>query len=50
MHASAAGASKYATEAPFLNRVETSFFSSRMNPHCDVFDDWDDDLAEMCLK
>ena len=41
---------KYATEAPFLNGVITSFFSSRMNPNCDVFDDWFDDVAEMCLK
>jgi peptide/nickel transport system substrate-binding protein len=41
---------KYATEAPFLNGVITSFFSKRMNPNCDVFDDWFDDVAEMCLK
>jgi peptide/nickel transport system substrate-binding protein len=41
---------KYATEAPFLNSVVTSFFGARMNPACDVFDDWFDDPAEMCLK
>ena len=41
---------KYATEAPFLNGVITSFFSSKMNPSCDVFDDWFDDVAEMCMK
>jgi peptide/nickel transport system substrate-binding protein len=41
---------KYATEAPFLNGVITSFFSSKMNPNCDVFDDWFDDVAEMCMK
>jgi peptide/nickel transport system substrate-binding protein len=39
-----------ATEAPFLNGVITSFFSSKTNPNCDVFDDWFDDPAEMCLK
>jgi peptide/nickel transport system substrate-binding protein len=41
---------KDATEAPFLNGVITSFFSSKMNPNCDVFDDWFDDVAEMCMK
>jgi peptide/nickel transport system substrate-binding protein len=41
---------KYATEAPFLNGVITSFFSSKMDPSCDVFDDWFDDVAEMCMK
>ena len=41
---------KYASQAPFLNGVVTSFFSSKMNPNCDVFDDWHDDVAEMCMK
>ena len=41
---------KYASEAPFLNGVITSFFSSTTNPNCDVFDDWFDDVAQMCLK
>jgi peptide/nickel transport system substrate-binding protein len=41
---------KYASEAPFLNGVLTSFFSSKMNPSCDVFDDWYDDPMEMCVK
>jgi peptide/nickel transport system substrate-binding protein len=41
---------KYVSEAPFLNEVITSFFSANMNPNCDVFDDWFDDVAEMCMK
>ncbi len=41
---------KYVSEAPFLNSVITSFFSTRMNPSCDVFTDLFDDPAEMCLK
>jgi peptide/nickel transport system substrate-binding protein len=41
---------KYASEAPFLNSVVTSFFSSKMNPDCDVFDDNNDDLAQFCLN
>jgi len=41
---------KHVTEAPFLNAVATSFFSSKMNPACDVFDDNYDDMAQFCLK
>ncbi|MGZ4335251.1 MAG: ABC transporter substrate-binding protein [Gaiellaceae bacterium] len=41
---------QYASEAPFLNGVLTSFFSSKTDPNCDVFDDLFDDPAEMCLK
>jgi len=41
---------KYVSEAPFLNEVITSFFSTRMNPSCDVFTDLFDDVAQMCLK
>jgi len=41
---------KYVSEAPFLNGVLTSFFSANMDPNCDVFDDWFDDVAEMCMK
>jgi hypothetical protein len=41
---------KYASEAPFLNGVITSFFASRMNPSCDVFTDLFDDMAQTCLK
>jgi peptide/nickel transport system substrate-binding protein len=41
---------KYVSEAPFLNSVITSFFSTRMNPNCDVFTDLFDDPAQMCLK
>jgi peptide/nickel transport system substrate-binding protein len=41
---------KYASQAPFLNGVITSFFSSRMDPNCDIFTDLFDDVAQMCLK
>ncbi|HEX6951289.1 MAG TPA: ABC transporter substrate-binding protein [Gaiellaceae bacterium] len=41
---------KYASQAPFLNGVITSFFSSRMDPNCDVFTDLFDDMAQTCLK
>jgi len=41
---------KYASQAPFLNGVITSFFSSRMNPDCDVFTDLFDDMAQTCVK
>jgi peptide/nickel transport system substrate-binding protein len=42
---------KYASEAPFLNGVITSFFSTRMNAtNCDVFTDLFDDMAQTCLK
>jgi peptide/nickel transport system substrate-binding protein len=42
---------KYASEAPFLNGVITSFFASRMNAtSCDVFTDLFDDMAQTCLK
>ena len=41
---------KYASEAPFLNGVITSFFSSKMDPNCDVFTDLFDDMAQTCMK
>jgi peptide/nickel transport system substrate-binding protein len=41
---------QYASQAPFLNGVITSFFSSRMDPNCDVFTDLFDDMAQTCLK
>src|SRR5262249_14337236 len=41
---------KYASTAPFLNGITTSFLSSKMYPPCDVFDDYSDDLAQFCLK
>ena len=41
---------QYATEAPFLNGVITSFFSSKMDPSCDVFTDLFDDMAQTCMK
>ena len=41
---------KYASQAPFLNGVITSFFSSKMDPNCDIFTDLFDDMAQMCRK
>jgi hypothetical protein len=41
---------KYATEAPFLNGVITSFWSSKMDPNCDIFTDLFDDMAQTCMK
>jgi peptide/nickel transport system substrate-binding protein len=41
---------KYASTAPFLNGIQTSFFNSKMSLPCDVFDDNFDDLAQFCLK
>ena len=41
---------QYASEAPFLNGVITSFFSAKTDPNCDVFTDLFDDPAQMCLK
>jgi len=40
----------HAAVAPYLNGILTSFFSSKMNPDCDVFTDNQDDLAQFCLK
>jgi len=39
-----------AATVPYLNGILTSFFSSKMNVACDVFDDSQDDLAQFCLK
>jgi peptide/nickel transport system substrate-binding protein len=42
---------QYASQAPFLNGVITSFFASRMDAkNCDVFTDLFDDMAQTCLK
>jgi peptide/nickel transport system substrate-binding protein len=41
---------KYASTVPYLNGILTSFFSSKMDVSCDVFDDNNDDLAQFCLK
>ena len=41
---------KYASTAPYLNGILTSFFNSKMSLNCDIFDDNNDDLAQMCLK
>ncbi|TML92205.1 MAG: hypothetical protein E6G03_16570 [Actinobacteria bacterium] len=39
-----------ASTAPYLNGILTSFFSSKMDVSCDIFDDNNDDLAQMCMK
>jgi peptide/nickel transport system substrate-binding protein len=41
---------KYASTAPYLNGILTSFFSTKMNVDCDIFDDNQDDLAQFCQK
>jgi peptide/nickel transport system substrate-binding protein len=41
---------KYASTAPYMNGILTSFFSSKMALPCDVFDDNDDDIAQFCMK
>ncbi len=41
---------KYASTAPYLNGILTSFFSSKMDVSCDVFTDSQDDVAQFCLK
>jgi peptide/nickel transport system substrate-binding protein len=41
---------KYASTVPYLNGIETSFFSSKMDVACDVFDDNFDDIAQFCTK
>jgi peptide/nickel transport system substrate-binding protein len=41
---------KYASSAPYLNGILTSFFSSKMDPSCDVFDDNNDDVIQFCMK
>ena len=41
---------KYASTVPYLNGILTSFFNSKMSLSCDIFDDNNDDLAQMCLK
>jgi peptide/nickel transport system substrate-binding protein len=41
---------KYAAVAPYYNGLLTSFFSSRMDMKCDIFDDSQDDFAQFCLK
>ena len=41
---------KYASTVPYLNGIETSFFSSKMDVGCDVFTDNFDDIAQFCLK
>jgi peptide/nickel transport system substrate-binding protein len=41
---------KDASTVPYLNGILTSFFSSKMNVACDIFDDNNDDVAQFCLK
>ena len=41
---------KYASTAPYLNGIETSFFSSDMDVGCDIFTDNFDDIAQFCKK
>jgi peptide/nickel transport system substrate-binding protein len=41
---------KYASTVPYLNGILTSFFSSDMNPACDIFTDSQDDPAQFCKK
>jgi peptide/nickel transport system substrate-binding protein len=42
--------SKDAATVPYLNGILTSFFSTSMNPSCDIFDDNQDDVAQFCKK
>jgi peptide/nickel transport system substrate-binding protein len=41
---------KDAATVPYLNGILTSFFSSKMNVACDVYDDNNDDIIQFCLK
>ena len=41
---------KNAAAAPYLNGILTSFFSTKMNVACDIFDDNNDDPAQFCTK
>jgi len=41
---------KDASTAPYLNGILTSFFSTEMDPSCDIFDDSQDDVAQFCRK
>ena len=39
-----------AATVPYLNGILTSFFSTKLDPACDVFDDNQDDIAQFCQK
>jgi peptide/nickel transport system substrate-binding protein len=41
---------KYAATVPYLNGILTSFFSTKMDVSCDIFDDNNDDVAQFCTK
>jgi peptide/nickel transport system substrate-binding protein len=42
--------SNNAATVPYLNGIITSFFSTKLDPKCDVFDDNQDDIAQFCQK
>jgi peptide/nickel transport system substrate-binding protein len=39
-----------AAAVPYLNGIITSFFSTKIDPNCDIFTDNQDDVAQMCQK
>jgi peptide/nickel transport system substrate-binding protein len=39
-----------AATVPYLNGIITSFFSTKLDPACDVFDDNQDDIIQFCEK
>ena len=41
---------KYSSEVPYLNGLLTDFFSSRMDPSCDVNTNFYSDFSQYCLK
>jgi len=41
---------KYATQVPYLTALLTDFFSSRMDPSCDVTTNFYADFSQFCLK
>jgi len=41
---------KDASTVPYLNGILTSFFSTKMDVSCDIFDDNNDDPAQFCTK
>jgi peptide/nickel transport system substrate-binding protein len=41
---------KYASQVPYLNGLLTDFFSSRMDPTCNVITNFYSDFSQYCLK
>ncbi len=41
---------KYASQVPYLNGLLTDFFSSRMDPSCNVITNFYSDFSQYCLK